>query len=299
MRAIPTALQAKLDSGVTTLCRCWVVTRRDGVVQGFTDHDEDVVLAGVTCRAGSGLAGSEAAEQLGLAVAGSEISGALDDDELSEADLAAGRYDGAAVEAYVADWSEPTLYVLMSKGALGEVRREGIAFTAELRSLAHRLAEDSGRLYTATCSADLGDARCTIDLTDAAFQGSGTVSALDGSSTFRASGLDAFADGWFTAGKLTFASGANNGLAIEVKMHRVETGGVHIELWQQMPEPIADGDTFTVTAGCDKRFATCRDRFANALNFRGFPQIPGNDFVVSYPVPGEPGNDGTSFVGIT
>src|SRR5437016_5213008 len=110
MRSIPSALQAKLDSGVTTLCRCWVVTRRDGVVQGFTDHDEDLLVAGVTCRAGSGLAASEVTEQLGLAVTGSEISGALADDALTEADLAAGRYDAAAVDVYLVDWSEPALH---------------------------------------------------------------------------------------------------------------------------------------------------------------------------------------------
>ena len=76
MRTIPSALQAKLDSGVTTLCRCWIVTRRDGVVQGFTDHDERRLCVGaVTCRAGTGLAGSEATEQLGLAVQASEIVG--------------------------------------------------------------------------------------------------------------------------------------------------------------------------------------------------------------------------------
>jgi uncharacterized phage protein (TIGR02218 family) len=299
MRAIPSALQTKLDSGVTTLCCCWIVRRHDGVVQGFSDHDDDIVFSGVTCVAGSGIAGSEVSQELGLAVQGSEISGALSDDELSEADLAAGRYDAAAVEAYIVDWTDPTLFVLISKGVLGEVRREGIAFTAELRSLTNRLAEDSGRLYTATCSADLGDARCTVDLTDPALHGSGTVSALDGGSIFRATGLDGFADGWFTAGKVTFASGANTGLASEVKVHRVETDGVHIELWQQMPEAIAPGDTFAITAGCDKRFATCRDRFANAVDFRGFPQIPGNDFVFSYPIPGEPGNDGTSFVGVS
>jgi uncharacterized phage protein (TIGR02218 family) len=266
MRTIPTALQAKLDAGATTLCRCFIVTRRDGVVRGFTDHDEDIVLNAVTCRAGTGFAGSEAVEQLGLAVQGAEISGALSDEALSEADLAAGRYDAAAVEVHLVDWSEPSLFVLMSKGALGEVRREGIAFTAELRSLAHRLAEDSGRLYTTTCFADLGDARCTVDLTDAALHGSGTVAALDGGGALRAGGLDAFAEGWFTAGKLTFTAGANTGLAVEVKAHRVEPDGVHIEMWQQMPEPIAVGDTFTVTAGCDKRFTTCRDRFDNALN---------------------------------
>jgi uncharacterized phage protein (TIGR02218 family) len=294
MRAIPTALQTKLDSGVTTLCRCWIVSRRDGVVQGFTDHDQDILLDGVNCRAGTGITGSEATEQLGLAVQGSDISGALADDELTEADLAAGRYDAAAIEVFIVDWSEPALNVLLMKGALGEVRREGAAFTAELRSLTHRLAEDTGRLYTATCNADLGDARCTIDLTDAAFRGSGMVATLDGAAIFHASGLDDFDDGWFTAGKISFTSGANDGLAVEIKTHRVDAGTVSIELWQQMPEPIAASDTFVVTAGCDKRFATCRDRFDNTVNFRGFPHIPGNDFVISIPIAGEPGNDGTS-----
>src|SRR5687768_807239 len=219
MRFIPPALQAKLDSGVTTLARCWRVERRDGVLLGFTDHDQDIVLDGLTCRAGTGFAGSEATAALGLAVSGSEISGALTDDALSEADLAAGRYDVAAVEVHLVDWSEPSLHVLLAKGVLGEVRREGQAFAAELRSLADRLNEESGRRFTATCSADLGDGRCHIDLTSPAFRGGGTVAALNGASSFAASGLGAYADGWFTAGRLEWLSGANAGLAVEVKRH--------------------------------------------------------------------------------
>jgi uncharacterized phage protein (TIGR02218 family) len=109
-----------------------------------------------------------------------------------------------------------------------------------------------------------------------------------------ASGLDGFADGWFSAGRLTWTGGANNGLAIEVKQHRVAAGRVGLTLWQAMAEPIAIGDAFTVTAGCDKRFATCRARFANSDNFRGFPQIPGNDFLIASPAQGAPGNDGLS-----
>jgi uncharacterized phage protein (TIGR02218 family) len=287
MRSIPSALQTKLSSGVTTLCRCWIVTRRDGAVLGFTDHDADIVLASVTCRAATGLTASEATARLGLQIDGSEIAGALAADSLAEADLAAGRYDAASVEVHLVDWSEPALHVLIAKGVLGEVARAGAAFSAELRSLTHRLNEESGRLYTATCAADLGDARCTVDLTNPAFRGNGTVAALAATSLLRASGLDAFIDGWFTAGKLTFTSGADAGLAVEVKTHRVGLDGVLIELWQAMPEAIAPGDTFTVTAGCDKRFATCRDRFANHVNFRGFPAIPGNDFVISYPTPGQ------------
>src|SRR6476620_2121938 len=98
MRSIPAALQIKLDAGITTLARCWVLTRRDGVVHGFTDHDEDIAIGGVICRAGTGFTASEATSRFDLSVASAEISGALADSSLSEADLAAGRYDAARIE---------------------------------------------------------------------------------------------------------------------------------------------------------------------------------------------------------
>ena len=297
MRLIPPALQSKLDSGVTTLCRCTVLTRRDSEMLGFTDHDEDVPVGEVLCRAGTGIAGSEATARLGLAVDGAEISGALADDSLTEADLAAGRYDGAGVDIYLVDWSEPSLLVLIARGTLGEVRREGRAFAAELRGLAEPLSHETGRLYTASCAADLGDARCNVDLDDPEWRAEGEVTALVGTSSFIASGLDTFDAGFFSAGRLVWLTGANAGIAVEVKRHRHDAEATVIELWQAMPEPIAAGDTFVVTAGCDKRFATCHLRFDNALNFRGFPHIPGNDFVMRYAVEGEPGHDGGSLQG--
>jgi uncharacterized phage protein (TIGR02218 family) len=293
MRVISPALQSKLDSGVTTLCRCWLIERADGVTQGFTDHDQDVTLNSVACRASSGLTGSEVTQKLGLAVDSSELSGALTDDTLNEADLAAGRYDRAGVEIWLVDWSEPVLRILLAKGTLGEVRREGLAFTAEVRGLSDRLSQESGRLFTATCSADLGDGRCRIDLNSSAFRGIGSVASTEATSVVTASGLDSFEDGWFSAGRLTFSSGANSGLSVEVKSHR-KSAVARLVLWQAMPEPIAAGDTFVVTAGCDKRFETCRARFNNTVNFRGFPHIPGNDFVIAHPLPGEPGHNGAS-----
>jgi uncharacterized phage protein (TIGR02218 family) len=288
MRSIPSALQTKLDSGITTLAHCWKIARRDGVTLGFTDHDRDLVIDGVTCRAATGFTASEASSRFDLSVDGAEISGALDDESLTEAEVAAGRYDAAAIETWLVDWSDVSLKVLTARGTLGEVRREGQAFTAELRGLADLLAQESGRLYTARCGADLGDGKCRIDLAAATVRGNGIVADITGTSMFTADGLAGFADGWFSAGRLTWSSGANSGLAIEVKHHRLDED-VQLTLWQAMPEPIVVGDAFVITAGCDKSFATCRDRFGNTANFRGFPQIPGNDFVVSYPVPGTVG----------
>jgi uncharacterized phage protein (TIGR02218 family) len=232
-------------------------------------------------------------QKLGLSVDASELSGALAGETLNESDLAAGRYDAATIEIWLVDWSETALRVLLAKGTLGEVRREGQAFTAEVRGLSERLTQESGRLYTATCSADLGDGRCKIDLMNPAFRGEGAVTSPDTTSAFTASGLNGFQDGWFTAGRVTFTSGANSGLSVEVKSHR-KGAAVRFVLWQAMPEPIVAGDTFLVTAGCNKRFETCRARFNNVVNFRGFPHIPGNDFIVAHPLPGEPGHNGAS-----
>jgi len=292
MRTLPPGLAAHLASGATTLCRCWRISRRDGEVQGFTDHDETLVFDGTPFAAGTGFEGTEIEARLGLAVGGHEIHGALAADSIAEADLAAGRYDDAKVELFLVDWSAPENRLLLRAGNLGEVRREGAAFAAEVRGLAHRLNEENGRLYSPTCDADLGDVRCGVDLDDPAYRGEGTVSAVEGTGLVRVSGLDGFADEWFSRGRLQWTGGANAGLAVEVKEHRAGAGEVRISLWQSMAESISTGDTFAVTAGCDKRFETCRTKFANALNFRGFPHMPGNDFVVSYPVSGEPGHDG-------
>jgi uncharacterized phage protein (TIGR02218 family) len=293
MRNISEGLAGHLASGATTLCRCWRVTRRDGVVQGFTDHDENLFFDGTDFRAGTGFEGSEIEARLGFSVTGTELHGALSSEALSESDLAAGRYDDAKIELYLVDWSNAENRLLLRAGNLGEVRREDSAFSAEVRGIASRLDEEKGRIFAATCDADLGDARCKIDLADPAYRGEGIVAALEGAGTFVAGGLDGFTDGWFTQGRLQWTSGANTGLAVEVKEHRV-AGDARLSLWQKMPAPLATGDAFTVTAGCDKRFATCSGRFANTLNFRGFPHLPGNDFVVAYAVPGESGNDGSA-----
>lgn len=296
MRDIPSALQAKLDSGVTTLCHCWKLTRRDGIVQGFTDHDDDLVIGGVTYRAGTGFTSSEATSRFDLSVDGAEIAGALSDDALLDGDLAAGRYDAATVETWLVDWSDVSLRVLTARSTLGEVKREGQVFSAELRGLADQLSQQSGRLFTARCSADLGDAQCKFDLAGAGLQGAGSVASIESTSTIVAAGLDAFSESVFTGGKLTWTSGSNDGLSVEIKEHRMASGHARLSLWQAMPEVIASGDTFAATAGCDKRFATCRGRFANAANFRGFPHIPGNDFVIASADAGA-GNDGGSMGG--
>lgn len=286
MKALSEDLSAHLQSGATTLCWCWRLTRRGGTRLGFTDHDRDLAFDDTIFEATSGFTATESREQVGLSVDNLEVAGALISDRLSEIALAAGDFDDAAIEIFRVNWQDPAQRILARTGSLGEVRRTGTSFTAEVRGLAHYLQQPRGRLFQYTCDADLGDARCTVDLDRPEFRATATVTAITDSRRLIVDGLDDHDAGWFTRGILDFTSGANAGRAMEIKNHRTVAAGIEIELWQPMGEAITVGDTATATAGCDKRIETCAARFANAINYRGFPHMPGNDFITAVAQPG-------------
>ncbi|MBT9368589.1 DUF2163 domain-containing protein [Rhizobium sp. CSW-27] len=286
MRTIPDALAAHLSGDATTTCQAWRVSRKDGVVLGFTDHDRDLAFDGTLFRAASGFAASEAELGEGMAASAAEVAGGFSNDAIAEADLAAGRFDGAVVELYLVNWADPSQHLRLSVREIGEVTRAGGRFTAELRSLAHRLDQPQGRLYNRRCDASLGDARCRVDLS--AFRAAGTVLAMESRSRLLVAGLSAFATGFFDRGMLALSGGET----AQVDGHvREADGTASLTLWLPLERALAADEGFVLTAGCDKSFSTCRARFGNHLNFRGFPHVPGSDFAYSY-VDGERLHDG-------
>ena len=273
-----------------TLCACWRIERRDGEVFGATDHDRPVSFGGVEHEPVFALAGAALETGAGLAPGRAAAAGALDAAFIRESDLEGGLWDGARVDVWRVDWRAPEHGVRVWSGRLSEVGRSGAGFVAELVSLKADLERTVGRVYARRCDADIGDARCGADLAGPAFRGEGVVVEASGGKVFRASGLTAFADGWFAGGRVTWSTGANAGAGGRVAVHGA--GEVaQIELAGAVRFPMAVGDAFVVTAGCDKGFATCGTKFANRDNFRGFPHLPGMDAVLAGPA-SDRANDG-------
>ncbi len=294
MRILPAGLRAHLDTGTTTLCHCWKLTPRTGSPLGFTDHDRDLAFDGVTFEAQAGFTASDIDSSLGLAVDNLEASGALSSARLSEAKLKAGDFDNAEIEIWRVNWQNVSQRLLLRKGHLGEVSHGDLGFTAEVRGLSHLLNQPRGRLFQYGCDAVLGDARCGVDLEAAAFRGTGYVLEAEEDRRLIVQGLDGFANEWFARGTLEWTSGANAGRLAEVKFHRKGGSQTVIELWQAAGAPVAVLDAFIARAGCDKQFSTCKAKFANGVNFRGFPHMPGDDFVLTYATRDDPANDGGS-----
>ena len=297
MKSLPTGVAAALASGVTTFAYCWRVTRHDGTVLGFIEHDRDLVYAGTIFAAATGFTASQIAQGLGLSVDNMEAQGALSSAAITDGDILAGRYDDAVVDLFWVDWADASMGVQIASGNLGEVKRQGLAFSAEFRSIANRLNQKIGQTYERTCSAQLGDGRCKVDLTSATYRGSATAETAGPTAQIIVAGLSGYAKDWFSGGTLLFTAGANAGLRFEIKSHLRTSGADIVELWMPTPFPVAIGDTATVTAGCRKTFAICKSKFDNHVNFRGFPLVPGTDVVTRYGVEGAFGESGGSIFG--
>jgi uncharacterized phage protein (TIGR02218 family) len=286
-------LAAHLQTGVTTVARAWAVTRSDGVVLGFTDHDRDLDFEGILFHARSGMTAGAMQQANGLAVDNTEALGALSDEAIREIDIIAGRYDGATVRLWWVNWADPAARELRFRGTLGEIRRTGGAFFAELRGLTEALGRPQGRIYQSGCTAVLGDAACRFDLSTPGYTVDAIISEVIAADRFMLGLLPGQAPNWFAKGRLVALGGAAAGLGGLIKADRSGDAGRVILLWQGLGITPSAGDPVRLFAGCDRRPETCREKFGNFQNFRGFPHIPGDDWMMAVPRGGDV-HDGAS-----
>ena len=246
---------------------------------GFTDFHEDLVIAGVTYKAQSGMVRATALSGSGdLAVNNADVETVLDSDAIDREDLQAGLYDHAEVRIFMVNYLDPTAWdVKLLRGRLGEVSVGKHRANAELRSLTQMLKQRIGRAHEVSCPYELGDAKCGVNL--ASFTVTGTVTTLINQFRFIDSSRSE-AQAWFRGGKLTWTSGYNEGLPMEVQAFNASAKRFNLHL--AMPFPIQIGDGYSVYAGCNKTYATCKAKFSN-FNFGGFSHIPGTDLVLSFP----------------
>lgn len=277
------SLIGHLAQGATTTCLAWAVTRRDGAVFGFTDHDGDLRFEGVLFRAETGLTARSLQQATGLSVDNTEAVGAFSDAAIREDELRAGRFDGAEVRCWMVNWADPAERVLRFRGHLGEVSHGSGGFRAELRGLSEALNRPQGRVIQSACDATLGDGRCRFDLATPGYRGRFEVAALRDGQVLVLQDSGGFEPGWFTQGACRFEDGAAAGLDGWIKADRGGAGLRVVELWQEPLLAPKAGDFVTLSAGCDRLAETCRLKFANFANFRGFPDVPSEDWLTAAP----------------
>lgn len=271
MQDLSTALTNHLSQTVTTLATCWKIVRSDATAYYYTDHDQDLLIDSNLYKAASFMVPSAVTSLLNLATDNLELEGMLTDAGIREEDILSGRFDHASITIFMVNYLEISAGKLHLKhGLLGEVTIKNGVFVAEVRGLTSLLQQSIGDVYTPTCRAKLGDTRCKVNLSGTTATGS--VTTVEGAHAFIDS-TRTEAAGYYNYGIVTFTSGANAGLSMEIR----DFSNKRFSLFLPMPHAITVGDAYQAVAGCDKRIDTCVTRFNNAVNFRGEPHVPGTD----------------------
>lgn len=276
--------KAYLGLGSQTTSRQWRFQRTDGFVITVTTCSRDLLINGEIYRTKNGVNPTAISQEATAAVANSEVNGAMAADSVNEAELFAGLWDGAFVTVFEVNYRDLTMGVLnLQSGNIGDVKAGRTAFTAEVRGLTQSLQKIIGRVYTAACpwkfgsiSPDAFTPACNkalgpLTVTGALTSFTDLRTFVD---TMRSEGAD-----YFGAGVITFTGGANNGVKLEIYSYdsTTKTFVTHLPL----PYNPAQGDTYSLTPGCRKRYTEdCRTKWANTNNHGGFPDIPGSDVIL-------------------
>ncbi len=279
MKSLSASLAAHLQGELTQLAHLVKITRTDGVVVGVTDHDVNLLVDGTVYYAEGGMTEKMFSAQTDMKAAENTVLGVLSCASIAEEDLKAGLYDHARVDVSLCNWNDLSQGILvLQRGWLGEVVLKEGSYQATYMGLCDCLQRQIGQVYTPECRFDLGDANCGINLEVLAVHG--TVSSV--LSDIAITDLSRTeADDYFNYGTLTWQSGALKGFRFDVRNWDLATRT--LTFWLSGAAGVRVGDSYLLSPGCDRRYTTCQNRFANIVRFGGFPHLAGLAKILQYP----------------
>ncbi|MEO0015068.1 MAG: hypothetical protein RLZZ535_3457 [Cyanobacteriota bacterium] len=277
------------NSDRSTLCWCWLITRVDGLMLGFTSLDVPFVIGGLTYQPYTGFDAGAAQQSGDLNRTDSQqLVGILDRSGIDKADLISGIYDYAYVRRFLVDYTNlpsslslnPPKHLELPAGYLAESKRNNLGYEIKVKDELSKLDNQIGTVTTKTCRANLGDDRCRVNLTlnsnNLTFNLA--ISEVESRRVFNIDGN--FSGKYFDGGRLKFTSGLNQGLHFDIGFF---VGRKIILSPIAAPFDVAVGDTVTAVAGCAKTKLACITRFRNFHNFVGEPDIPTTDLTIDTP----------------
>lgn len=279
--ASPTLIALLSSARQFWMADLYTFTLVDGTVLRYTSADIDIATGGNTfshngpiiSRSRTKVALGTAVDQLDLnitATAETLLSGlpwlqAITNGALDGAQVKLERAFAASPEDAMSGNIAGT--VNLFEGRVSDTTTDSLTSKVIVRSWLEVLNTPLPRnLYQPPCGNSLYDTGCGVSR--AAHAAFGAVASGSTRQSINC-GLGNPA-GYFDIGEIVMTSGQNLGV---IRTVRAYTPGV-VALAYPLPKPVANGDTFTIYPGCDKRLTTCDTKFGNKPRFRGTPFVP-------------------------
>lgn len=281
MRNLPEALQAKLKSGQCALAMLWTIERVDGRNFYFTDCDVKIVSKGNVYLPSAGGQRTAASMEAGLETDNMDITGCITDDSITEMDLFQGKFDYATARIDLVETSLPDAPMTLFRGKIGEVQFDRGTFKANMDGITAVYEQYHADTTAPECKAALGDALCKLNVSLASGRRvKGAIISVRNGQSFITNDLDSIN---FNNGTIHWLTGANAGTVSEIQRVSDTAQGTRLVSLCLPPNAQMDEtDTYEAVWGCDHTIETCSAKFNNAVNFRGYPYLPGSDKIMQY-----------------
>ncbi|GAA6162562.1 hypothetical protein NBRC116590_02660 [Pelagimonas sp. KU-00592-HH] len=226
--------------------RCYILTRSDGQVWGYTEHNRPLIVDGVTCSPVNSIVASSAEQRVGGAIDTIDITTVFDAQHFSRVEVEAGLWDGAELRVILFDWRSREIVREFLTYSLADTSWQGNTLKGTLESAgAVKINVKTGLIGAPNCGHALGDARCGVDR--ASFQSSMEVTAVNGSVLSGA--VPTPAAGQWQTGFAIFGTERAEIVFVDAS-----------NLWLIHPfaNPPVVGDTVTLEPGCGKTVLQCK-----------------------------------------
>lgn len=259
-----------LKKDLTTITTCWRITLSNGELISFTEHDKDITINGIEYKSDMLISSTAMESRSGLIPNNLDIELSLPLIDPCKTD--GSDYEEASVEVELIDFANTSnIPIQIFCGYITSTTITTSSLKATIQSYSDKLNNTIGEVYSPLCRADFCDFKCK--LSEDSFSFIYSITKIIDKITFFSEEAIAIENGLLNYGKIKIIEGVNLGMTFDIKEN---INGIIIIT----TPPIQDfsvGSRYKVTMGCDKKFETCINRFNNAINFRGEPNIPGYD----------------------
>ena len=260
-------LTQHLSSEVLTIAYCLQVTLQNKKIIGLTNFDQNLVIDNITYETVSGL-NIDTLKYNSISGNSAKIDITINSNTIKEEEILSGLYDFAKVKIFLVNYTDLTQgNATLFYGSINKITVIDDKFTAEVSSIFNTLSKNVGDFFSSSCRAQFCDNKCKLN--KEAFTDIHSITRVISNQEFECINLINI-DNYYTYGLITFITGQNNNLTLEIKSHNKS----YIKLYNITPYKVSINDKFSIVAGCDKSFTTCSNRFNNSKNFRGEPHIP-------------------------
>lgn len=270
MKVISETFKNSLEKENLNLIRCYKISLKNNTNLYFTEYSENLIIEKNIYLAQNLFTIKQIKKTSELENLINTITGYIDENYFKQNEINAGKFNNALIEIFLFNIQTDEKLNLYN-GIIKSISIQENIFIMNCNNVSF-LENHLGDTFSPLCNCSFCDDKCKLNKDN--FIANGTISEIINNTQIIINTITIInkPNNYYNNGLITFNYN-NQFYSTEVKT----SDGKLIIFKFPLPFELQINNSFQIMIGCDKMFTTCYQKFQNAINFRGQPNIPRNE----------------------